>query len=70
MSYPRKIGIYIVTFFLVMSSFCLQSDMRAHYDDNPLELEKLAVGVRIGSVILKEISPRLVEQRTKGCSFN
>ena len=39
-------------FFLVMSSFCLQSDMRAHYDDNPLELEKLAVGVRIGSVIL------------------
>lgn len=29
-----------------------QSDMRAHYDDNPLELEKLAVGVRIGSVIL------------------
>ena len=52
MSYPWKIGIYIVTFFLVMSSFCLQSDMRAHYDDNPLELEKLAVGVRIGSVIL------------------
>ena len=58
MSYPWKIGIYIVTFFLGYVLLLFQSDMRAHYDDNPLELEKLAVVVRIGSVILKEISPR------------
>lgn len=49
---PLKIGIYIVTFFLGYMLLLFQSDMRAHYDDNPLELEKLAVGVRIGSVIL------------------
>lgn len=52
MSYPWKIGIYIVAFFLGYVLLLFQSDMRAHYDDNPLELEKLAVGVRIGSVIL------------------